>query len=159
RELALPTPPGAVEPTGARRDRDGTLTLVPFLFGRSWSPDELRDRAGDLAQLAGISMATLAEGRARGMRIADVWTGGLRFRVLLARALDVHAAEPSGRPLAWIHPDLGGPDQYDPKGYGWLKTFGGGLVTTCGLTHYGQPEEGYGLHGRISHTRAESVRV
>jgi hypothetical protein len=133
---------------------------VPVLFGRSWSPDELRVRAGDLAQLAGISLATLSEGKARGMRVADVWTGGgLRYRVLLDRALDVHAAEHAGRPLAWIHPDLGGPDQYDPEGYGWLNTFGGGLVTTCGLTHYGQPEEGYGLHGRISHTRADAVQL
>jgi hypothetical protein len=88
------------------------------------------------------------------MRVADVWTaGGLRFCVLLDRALDVHAAEHAGRPLAWVHPDLAGPEQFDPEGYGWLKTFGGGLVTTCGLKHYGQPEKGYGLHGRISHTR------
>jgi Domain of unknown function (DUF4432) len=133
---------------------------VPFVFGRSWSAEELRGRAGDLAQLAGISLATLAEGKARGMRVADVWTaGGLRFRVLLDRALDVHAAEHAGRPLAWVNPDLAGPEHYDPDGYGWLNTFGGGLVTTCGLTHYGQPEEGYGLHGRISNTRAEAVRL
>jgi Domain of unknown function (DUF4432) len=133
---------------------------MPFLFGREWSPDELQQRAGDLSPLAGIQRITLAEGRAEGMRVAEVWTGGgLRFRILLDRALDVHAAEHAGRPLAWIHPALAGPEQYDPEGHGWLSTFGGGLVTTCGLTHYGQPEEGYGLHGRISHTRAAAVRV
>jgi hypothetical protein len=133
---------------------------VPFLFGRQWSPDGLQQHAGYLSQLAGIQRITLAEGRAEEMRVADVWTGGgLHFRVLLDRALDVHAAEHAGRPLAWIHPALAGPEQYDPEGYGWLQTFGGGLVTTCGLTHYGQPEKGYGLHGRISHTRAEAVRL
>jgi len=131
---------------------------VPSLFGRHWSPDELRERVGCVEQLAGIRLVTLADGKARGMRVADVWTGsGLRFRVLLDRALDVHATEHAGRPLAWLHPALGGPDQYEPEGYGWLSTFGGGLVTTCGLTHYGQPEEGYALHGRISHTRADDV--
>src|SRR4030095_2266587 len=133
---------------------------MPFLFGREWSTDELQQRAGDLSPLAGIQRITLAKGRADGMRVADVWTGGgLRFRILLDRALDVHSAEHAGRPLAWIHPALAGPEQYDPEGHGWLSTFGGGLVTTCGLTHYGQPEEGYGLHGRISHTRAAAVRV
>ncbi len=133
---------------------------MPFLFDRHWSPRELREHAGYLAQLAGVRLATLADGKTRGMRVADVWTGGgLRFQVLLDRALDVGWAEHAGRPLAWIHAALGGPDQFEPEGYGWLNTFGGGLVTTCGLTHYGQPEEGHGLHGRISHTRADAVRV
>ncbi len=133
---------------------------MPFLFGRHWSSRELRERAGYLAQLAGVRLMTLHEGHGSGLRVADVWTGsGLRFQVLLDRALDVGAAEHAGRALAWIHPNLGGPERYDPEGYGWLKTFGGGLVTTCGLTHFGQPEEGHGLHGRISHVRAEAVRV
>jgi hypothetical protein len=133
---------------------------VPRLFGRSWTSGELREHAGHLAQLAGVRLLELSEGKARGMRAADVWTGsGLRFQVLLDRALDVWAAEHAGRALAWTSPELGGPDRYDPDGYGWLETFGGGLVTTCGLTHFGQPEEGHGLHGRISHVRADAVRV
>ncbi len=41
----------------------------------------------------------------------------------------------------------------------WLKTFWGGLMVTCGLTHVGGPEtDEYGeraLHGRISNIPAE----
>ncbi len=133
---------------------------MPVLYDRRFSAAELRAHLGHLAQLAGIRLAELADGKTRGMRIADAWTGsGFRFQVLLDRALDLGAAEHAGRPLAFVHPALGPPDAHEPEGYGWLRTFGGGLLTTGGLSHFGQPEEGHGLHGRISHTRAERVRV
>ncbi|MFI5007165.1 MAG: DUF4432 family protein, partial [Solirubrobacterales bacterium] len=137
---------------------------MPRLFGRDYSASDLRRLTGNLAQVAGIRLLERTDGKARGLRVADVWTGsGLRFQVLLDRALDIGPAEHAGRPLAWIHPALGTPAQLEPGGDGWLRTFGGGLVTTGGLTHFGQPEtdegQAFGLHGRIAHTPAENVRV
>lgn len=136
---------------------------MPSLFGSSFRPEDLRKLVGGLAQIAGIRLVELADGRVRGMRAADVYTGsGFRFQVLLDRGLDIGAAEHAGRPLAFLHPALGGPALHERPGIGWLRTFGGGLVTTCGLDHFGPPDpedEGYGLHGRASHLPAESVRV
>lgn len=136
---------------------------MPRLFGRSYRPDELRRLVGDVSQVAGIRLVELADGRARGMRAAEVFTGsGFRFQVLVDRGLDIGAAEHAGRPLAWIHPALAAPSFHERQGLGWLRTFGGGLVTTCGLDHFGSPDpegEGYGLHGRASHLPAESLRV
>src|SRR6478672_5859300 len=137
---------------------------MPHLFGRDCAAQELRQMTGTLAQIAGVRLLELADGKPRGMRVAEVYTGsGLRFQVLLDRALDIGAAEFAGKPLAWIHPALGGPDQYEPQSYGWARTFGGGLVTTCGLTHFGQPEqdgaEALGLHGRISHIPAGGITI
>ncbi len=136
---------------------------MPTIFGRTVAKDELRRLVGDVSQLAGIRLVELADGRARGVRAADVHTGsGFRFQVLLDRGLDIGAAEHGGRALAWIHPALGSPALHEPGGLGWLRTFGGGLVTTCGLTHYGGPDaegEGHGLHGRASHLPAEAVSV
>ena len=44
------------------------------------------------------------------------------------------------------------------QGLEWLYSFAGGLLTTCGLTHVGGPEEDEfgrrGLHGRISNLPA-----
>jgi galactose mutarotase-like enzyme len=120
---------------------------------------------GSEAQVAGIRLVELADGRARGMRAADVYTGsGFRFLVLLDRGLDIGPADDRGRPLAWCHPALGSPALHEPRGMGWLRTFGGGLVTTCGLTHFGPPDddegpEGFGLHGRASHLPAENLRL
>ncbi len=137
---------------------------MPHLFGKDYAPDELRQLTGMIGQIAGIRLAEWTEGRTRGMRVAEISTGsGLRAQVLLDRALDLGAVEFAGKPLAWMNPALGGPDLYEPAGAGWVRTFGGGLMTTCGLTHFGQPEqdgdEALGLHGRISHTRAERVAV
>lgn len=134
------------------------------LFGTDLEPAELRRLVGSEAQVAGIRLVELADGRTRGMRAADVYTGsGFRFLVLIDRGLDVGAAEDRGRPLAWCHPALGSPALHEPRGIGWLRTFGGGLVTTCGLTHYGPPDdegpEGFGLHGRVSHLPAENLSL
>jgi hypothetical protein len=133
---------------------------MPRLFGRSWTAAELRARTGGLCQLAGVRLLERNDGSARGMRVAEVWTGsGLRFEVLIDRALDIGAAKHAGRPLAFVHPALGPPARHEPGGEGWLRTFGGGLVTTCGLVHFGAPEPGHGLHGRISHVPGEKVSV
>ncbi|MCG6927523.1 MAG: aldose 1-epimerase family protein [Acidobacteria bacterium] len=134
------------------------------LYGTDIEPGELRRLLGSEAQVAGIRLVELADGRTRGMRAAEVYTGsGFRFQVLIDRGLDVGSAEDAGRSLAWIHPALGSPDLHERTGIGWLRTFGGGLVTTCGLTHFGPPDdegpEGFGLHGRASHLPAENLRV
>jgi hypothetical protein len=138
--------------------------MMAELWGKQWTADALRRQVGTMAQVAGIRLADLADGKARGLRTAEVYTGsGLRFQVLLDRALDIGAADWGGRPLAWVTPSLGIPAQHEPTGFGWGRTWGGGLVTTAGLTHFGQPEqdgnETLGLHGRISHVAAEQVSV
>jgi hypothetical protein len=137
---------------------------MPILFGRSRAADELRRLVGDMAQIAGIHLVELADGRRRGMRAAEIFTGsGFLFQVLIERGLDLGAASLGGRPLAWLHPALGTPALYEPQGVGWLRTFGGGLMTLCGLTHFGPPDPGegepFGMHGRASHLPAENVRV
>jgi hypothetical protein len=53
------------------------------------------------------------------------------------------------------------PSYYEPEKFGWLHTFSGGLLTTCGLTYLGSPvtDEGeeLGLHGRYSTIPARQV--
>jgi Domain of unknown function (DUF4432) len=137
---------------------------MPQLYDGKYSAEDLRQMTGSMAQIAGIRLSELADGKPRGMRVADIYTGsGFRFQVLLDRAMDIGAADYNGKPLAWTYPALGTPEQFDPHGYGWGRTFGGGLVTTCGLTHFGQPEqdgpEALGLHGRISHIPAGAIAI
>ncbi|MCC7165316.1 MAG: aldose 1-epimerase family protein [Anaerolineae bacterium] len=137
---------------------------MPFLYNRDYTPLELKQLAGDPSQLAGVRLVEYQEGRARGLRAAQVWTGsGLRFEILLDRGMDLGAAEHSGRALAFTYPTLATPSYHESAKFGWARTWGGGLMTTCGITHFGQPEddngEELGLHGRISHSPAEQVRV
>jgi hypothetical protein len=137
---------------------------MPQLFGKDYQPDDLRLLTSTMSQVAGIRLSELADGKPRGLRVADIYTGsGFRFTVFLDRAMDIGATEYRGTPLAWVHPALGTPGQHEPQGYGWGRTWGGGLVTTCGLTFFGHPEvdqgETLGLHGRIAHIPAQKVVV
>jgi hypothetical protein len=117
---------------------------------------ELLNYIGNLSQIGGCRHYTLSEGWGRGMRATDINTGGgLQFTVLPDRGLDISLASYKGMNLVYLtcngetHPSY-----YEPEGIGWLRTFAGGLLTTCGLTHLGPPcnDEGdeLGLHGRYS---------
>jgi hypothetical protein len=133
------------------------------LFNHEWSKDDLLHRVGQMDQLAGIRLVEAGEGKARGCRLLDVWTGtGLRFQVNADRALDITGCDFKGLPLAWRSPagDVH-PAYYEPHGAGWLRSFPGGLLATCGLDQLGPPcQDGgqeFGLHGRISNCPAYQV--
>jgi len=111
---------------------------------------------GNLSQLGYCRHYTLEEGRARGMRAADINNGsGLQYTVLPDRGMDISLA--AFRGLNLVYQTCNGethPSYFEPEGIGWLRTFGAGLLTTYGLTYLGSPciDEGeqLGLHGRYS---------
>lgn len=133
------------------------------LFGRSLTGQELRRRVGRLGQVAGIEPFVLNDGLARGVHALRVRTGsGLSFAILTDRGMDLGAAEHRGVPLTWLsHTGVVAPSFREPEGEGWLRSFNGGLLVTCGLQNVGPPGErdgeALGLHGRISNTPASGV--
>ena len=133
------------------------------LMGRNWTREELLQRVGHMDQLAGIVAAEAQDGAGRGARFYHFYTGsGLVFDVMADRALDIAACRYKGIPLVWISPSAWvHPAFYEAEGLGWLRTFQGGLCTTCGLDQFGAPTvdegEAFGIHGRISTTPAEQV--
>jgi hypothetical protein len=84
----------------------------------------------------------LDNGPGRGTRIAWLNTGaGLRFKVVIDRAMDIADASFNAHNLSWLsHPGVTAPEPFTLRGTDWLRTFGGGLVTTCGLSYFGPPE-------------------
>lgn len=131
--------------------------------GREWSRGELLRLVGSIDQIARVRPCRLVDGWADGMCAVDVATGsGLSYTIVPSRGLDVTAASYCGHSLAW-HSAQGEthPAFYDSQGLGWLRSFGGGLLTSCGLCHFGAPcQDGdtpLGLHGRISNTPAAGV--
>lgn len=133
------------------------------LFGQHYSRETILAHVGDLLQVAGIRMMELCDGPERGVRIADVRTGsGLRFQVTLDRGMDISMADYKGTPLAFRSPNGDvHPHRYEPEGYGWLRSFPGGLMTGCGMTYAGSPcvdqGETLGQHGRLSTLPASAV--
>jgi hypothetical protein len=113
------------------------------------------ERVGSLAQVARVDSFVEADGPARGARrLRVVNGGGLELDVHPDRALDIGAATFDGVPLAWLSSTgIAAPEFYEPGGRGWLRTWGGGLLTTCGLDTFGpaaDDEDGVaGMHGRI----------
>jgi hypothetical protein len=118
------------------------------------------DLLGNRAQVASAVPSVVADGPAAGCRALDLRVhDGIDLRLLPDRALDVGAAWYRGAPLAWISPAGEHAPLPAPRDDDWVRAFGGGLVTTCGLRNVGVPSEGHGQHGAISHQRAREVQT
>lgn len=112
------------------------------------------------AQIAGIETSTLDNGPGRSVRIAWVNTGsGLRCKVVIDRVMDIADAFFNQHSIAWLSSEaITAPRPNASYGLEWLYSFNGGLLTTCGLTHVGGPQEDdgepLGLHDRIANIPA-----
>ena len=109
------------------------------LFTRTYTRRDLAAHTGQLSQFAGVRLMTLGDGVERGVRMLEFRTGsGLRFTVLIDRAMDIADCEHNGRAVGWHspsgfkHPGLH--DYEGEGGLGWFRSFSG-LMVTCGLDH------------------------
>jgi hypothetical protein len=116
------------------------------------------DRVINVAQVGGIERYVIDDGLGRGVRALCVNTGaGLRYRVLVDRGLDIDQASFNQHSLAFLtHKGVTAPTRGLDQGAGWLKSFGGGLLTGCGPFGMGAPVtdqgEELGLHGPHSNS-------
>ena len=124
-----------------------------------------RNKISNHFQIGGIETSVLDNGPGKGVRIAWVNTGtGLRYKIILDRGMDIADAFFNAYSLAWIsHAGVVKPQPFSNQGIDWLRTFAGGLLTTCGLSHIGGPEKdetgSRGLHGNYSNIPAEIIAV
>lgn len=141
--------------------------------GRPYSRLDLLRRVGRLDQTAGVRLVALGDGAARGVRVLEFRSGGgLCFDVLVDRAFDLGRCEYQGHSVAWQSAaGVSGPWFAEPMGLGWFRSWGGGLLTTCGLDHtllggvdeadqfhqLVRPSEEYGLHGRVGFLPAQLI--
>ena len=132
----------------------------------------LEQVTGDLAAAGGVRAVVLDDGSERGIRVLEFRTGGgLRFDVLVDRAMDIGLAEFDDLSVGWRsatgfrHPGLH--EHHDEDGLSWLRSMSG-LVVTAGLDHtlfggevgseqYHYPPRRsvrHGLHGRVANIPA-----
>lgn len=141
---------------------------MPKLFATNLTRTDIARRSGSLGTFGGVRLLELSDGLERGIRMLEFRTGsGLRFTVLVDRAMDICEVEYKGASVGWHgpsgirHPGL---HEYASEGgFSWGRSFSGFLVT-CGLDHTLGPEvvpadnynypgirtNTHGLHGRIS---------
>src|SRR5580692_6999859 len=109
------------------------------IYGEELTRHAIEQRSGSLSQFAGVRLMELSDGVERGIRMLEFRTGtGLRFTVLVDRAMDIADCEYQGRAIGWNspagfrHPGL---HEYEGEGgLAWLRSFSG-LIVTCGLDH------------------------
>jgi hypothetical protein len=133
------------------------------LWGKAYTPADLRQRVGDMSQLAGAQPFELTDGPERGCRGVRLYNAaGLDMTVMTERGLSVTALSYRGVPLPFIS-SVGSvfPAYTDGRGLGWLRTWPGGFLTPCGLTQVGSPctdgGEELGQHGRVASLPARNV--
>lgn len=143
------------------------------LYGHRLTRGQIAALSGNLSQFGGVRLVTLGDGAERGVRMLEFRTGsGLRFNVMVDRAMDIGEVEHKGRAIGWHAPTgFRNPAFFDYEGEGGLgpmRSFSGFLVT-CGLDHIGGSEEvaaesynyprretvRHGIHGRISNIPAK----
>ncbi len=136
---------------------------MPMLHGEQLSKHEFLKRVGNVTQLGGVRRVRLLEGVSDGLELIELQTGaGLDLEILVSRGLDLGAARFYGQPISWLssagfsHPGL-----FENQPESFVRAFGGGLLTTCGLSNVGNPNSDQGIqhgqHGRASNTPAFEV--
>src|SRR5690606_13864782 len=112
---------------------------MPELYAARMTRRQVEERSGQLGQFAGVRLMTLEDGLERGIRMLEFRSGtGLRFTVLVDRAMDIADCEYRGCAIGWHspagfrHPGL---HEYEGEGgLAWMRSFSG-LMVTCGLDH------------------------
>lgn len=132
------------------------------LYGKNLTRHEAEAVSGSLGHAAGVRLMTLGDGLERGIRMLEFRTGsGLRFTVLVDRAMDIADCEHNGRAIGWHSPaGFRNPalsDYEGEGGLGWMRSFSG-LMVTCGLDHIlfmaetPTPEYVYGPRATAKHS-------
>jgi len=123
---------------------------------------------GSMQHFAGLKHYRFIGGLADDVEAIDVRTGaGFNFTVLPGRGMDIAYAYYNDIPISYSSKTgIVGAPYYEYEGMNWIRSFFGGLVTTCGLSNVGPPciEEHetigtirHGLHGRISNIPADHL--
>lgn len=118
---------------------------------------------GTESQIYGIEEHRLVGGRGDGMRLLEIRNGkGMEMTISLDRCMDISRLYHGGINMNYFScSGYVAPTYYDREGLGFLKSFTGGFLTTCGLSAVGSPCEDNGevlpLHGTIANTPASEA--
>lgn len=121
-------------------------------------------RNGQPLQTCGIEETERTVGFGKGMRFLTLRNGqGAEAVLSLDRGLDIFRLNWCGVNMGYLSPNGAvAPTYYDECGFGFVRSYSGGFLTTFGLTAVGPPCEDGGnvpLHGRISNVPCEDYQT
>lgn len=120
---------------------------------------------GHPLQLSGVEEYRLLGGKGNGMHLLRIRNGlGIDMTICADRCSDISDLYFDGcrmnytSPTGYVSPEY---FQEGRDGFGFLKSFNCGLITTCGLQNIGVPNEDkgklHGLHGTIGNIPADHI--
>lgn len=120
---------------------------------------------GHPLQYSGVEEYRLLGGKGDGMHLFRIRNGlGIDMTICADRCCDISDLYFDGCRMNYMSPSGYVSPQYymeDRDGFGFLKSFNCGMITTCGLQNIGVPNEDEGkfrgLHGTIGNTPADHI--
>lgn len=118
---------------------------MSLLFGQAYDRDLTRRLTGHPQQVVGADLYEALDGEARGQRFVRIRAGEIDCDVAVDRGLDLARLTFRGLPVHWMspagfrNPAALDPRATEPEGWGELRTWPGGMLSTFGYDHVGVP--------------------
>ena len=115
------------------------------LFGKSGDREDFRKITSHPQQVIGCELFEALDGDMRGQRVLRIRNGEIEIEVLVDRGFDIGRVLYQGIPTQWVspagfrHAHTFTPSAMEPDGWGWLRTWQGGFLSTIGIDHVGGP--------------------
>jgi len=115
------------------------------LYGVNGDREKFRKLTSHPQQTIGCELFEALDGDMRAQRILRIRNGELEIEVNVDRAFDIGRVLYRGIPTQWVspagfrHAHTFTPGAIEPDGWGWLRSWQGGFLTTIGYDHVGGP--------------------
>ncbi len=115
------------------------------LFGMSGNRNDFRKITSHPQQAIGCDLFRAMDGDMLDQRILRVRNGELEIEILVDRGFDIGRVLYRGIPTQWVspagfrHAHSFHPSAIEPDGWGWLRNWQGGFLSTIGIDHVGGP--------------------
>lgn len=122
------------------------------LFGLSGNREVFRKITSHPQQVLGCELFESLDGDMRGQRVLRIRNGELEIEVLVDRGFDIARVLYRGLPTQWVspagfrHAHSFMPSALEPDGWGWLRNWQGGFLSTIGIDHVGGPKSAPNRH-------------
>jgi hypothetical protein len=116
------------------------------LFGKSGDRNTFRKITSHPQQVIGVELFEALDGDMRGQRVLRIRNGEIEIEVLVDRGFDIGRVLYRGVPTQWVspagfrHAHAFMPSAIEPDGWGWLRNWQGGFLSTIGVDHVGGPK-------------------
>jgi hypothetical protein len=115
------------------------------IYGLDGNRDDVRKLTSHPQQSIGCELFRSLDGDMLDQRILRIRNGEIEIEMLVDRGFDIGRVLYRGISTQWVspagfrHPHSFTPSAIEPDGWGWLRSWQGGFLSTIGIDHVGGP--------------------